>query len=53
MIVKIDNISGNVKAITGKENVRPTYALDLSWTVVSLMNFKMRYTSILFFHTDL
>ena len=34
MIVNIDNIAGNEKAIAGKENVKVIYAQDLSWIVM-------------------
>ena len=36
MIVNTGNISGNVKAIAGKDSFKVTHTLDLSWIVMFL-----------------
>ena len=46
MIVDIDNIAGNEKATAGKENIKVKYTSFILDCYVSVMNFKMSYTSI-------
>ena len=53
MIVNIDNIDGNEKAIAGNKNVKVTCTRLTLDCYVFVMNFKVTYINILFFEINL